>query len=266
MTQPANEAQEPAVLYELDGHIATITYNRPGNLNAINGAMREGLNEAWNRFLADEDAWVAVMTGTGKAFCAGADLRDGAGSTGTFPGTFWEKPTINSFESGLEVFKPVIAAVNGPCIGYGLTGVSFADFVIASDRATFAYPEVRIGVPTIVGAIRLPKKLQWADAMELLLIGETVDAQRAKEMGLVWRVVPHEHLMDEAYDLAHRLVKSAPLASRATKEVALRTQNMGWAESVRFGETMRIVATQNDDTKEGRASFAEKRTPNWQGR
>ena len=258
-------SDEP-VLYEQDGHVATITYNRPERLNAVNGDMREGLNAAWERFLGDESAWVAIVTGSGKAFCAGADLKDGKGSVGTFPGTFWEKPTINSFESGLELFKPTIAAVNGPCVGYGLTAVTFCDFVVASERATFSYPEVRIGIPTIVGSIRVPRQLNWADAMELLMIGEPIDAERAKEMGLAWKVVPHDDLMTEARSLADRLVKSAPLATRAVKEVATRTQDMGWIESVRFGETMRIVANDTDDAREGRTSFAEKRSPEWKGR
>lgn len=257
---------DEAVLYDQDGNVVTITYNRPERLNAVNGAMREGLNAAWDRFLADEDAWVAIVTGTGTAFCAGADLKDGAGSVGTFPGTFWEKPTINSFESGLELYKPTIAAVNGPCVGYGLTAVSFCDFVVASDRATFSYPEVRIGIPTIVGAIRLPTRINWADAMELLMIGEPISAERAHEMGLVWKVVPHEDLMDEANALAARLTASAPLATRAVKEVATRTRDMGWVEAVRFGETMRIVASGTDDATEGRAAFREKRSPEWRGR
>jgi len=257
---------DEAVLYDQDGHVVTITYNRPDRLNAINGDMRDGLNAAWERFLGDESAWVAILTGSGKAFCAGADLRDGKGSVGTFPGTFWEKPTINSFESGLELFKPTIAAVNGPCIGYGLTAVTFCDFVIASDRATFGYPEVRIGTPTIVGSIRLPRRLNWSDAMELLLVGETVDADRAKEMGLAWKVVPHDQLLAEARMLADRLCASAPLASRATKEVAVRTRDMGWTEAVRFGETMRIVANSTEDATEGRAAALEKRRPNWTGR
>ena len=254
------------VLYEQDGNVVTITYNRPDRLNAVNGAMRIGLNAAWDRFLADESAWVAIVTGSGKAFCAGADLKDGKGSVGTFPGTFWEKPTVNSFESGLELFKPTIAAINGPCIGYGLTAVTFCDFVIASDRASFAYPEVRIGTPTIVGAIRLPQRLNWADAMELLLLGERVDAVRAKEMGLAWKVVPHDELMAEARALAARLCQSAPIASRATKEVAVRTRNMGWTEAVRFGETMRIVANTTDDSAEGREAALHKRPPQWRGR
>jgi len=253
------------VLYEKNGHVVTITYNRPERRNAINGAMRDGLNAAWLRFRDDEDAWVAVMTGSGDAFCGGADLKEGKGSAGTFAGTFWEKPTVNSFESGLELFKPVIAAVNGACVGYGLTGVSFADFAIASDKAMFSYPEVRIGMPTIVGSIRLPQRLNWADAMELLMIGEPISAQRAKEMGLVWKVVPHDQLMVEAYALADRLVASAPIATRAVKEVATRSREMGWTEAVRFGETMRIVANQSNDSKEGLAAFREKRSPEWTG-
>ncbi len=263
---PSTANEQPPVLYEKDGHVVTITYNRPERLNALNGAMREALNEAWLRFRDDEDAWVAIMTGAGRAFCAGADLRDGKGSIGTFPGTFWEKPTVNSFESGLELFKPVIAAVNGPCVGYGLTGVSFADFVLASERATFSYPEVRLGVPTIVGAIRMPRRLNWADAMELLLIGEPIDAERAREMGLVWKVVEHELLMDEARSLAARLCRSAPLATRSVKEVATRTAAMDWTNAVRFGETLRLVTNDSQDTAEGRRAKAEKRDPRWSGR
>ncbi|GIX48794.1 MAG: putative enoyl-CoA hydratase/isomerase [Candidatus Tectimicrobiota bacterium] len=252
------------VRYEQDGHVVTITYNRPERMNAINGQMRAELNAAWLRFRDDNDAWVAILTGAGKAFCAGADIREG-GAAGTFAGTFWEKPTINSFESGLELFKPTIAAVNGPCLGYGLTAVSFCDFVIASERATFGFPEVRLGVPTIVGAIRMPQRLRWADAMELLLIGEPVDAWRAKEMGLVWKVVPHEALMDEARQLAARLCQAAPLAVRATKEVAVRTRTMAWVEAVRFGETMRLVANATADAAEGRTAAREKRPPQWKG-
>ncbi|WP_420640388.1 enoyl-CoA hydratase/isomerase family protein [Candidatus Poriferisocius sp.] len=254
------------VLYERTGHVATITYNRPEVLNAVNGRLRQELNAAWDRFLGDDDAWVGILTGAGRAFCAGADMADGAGSVGTFEGTFWEKPTINSFESGLELFKPVIAAVNGHCLGYGFTAALACDFLIASDRATFGFPEVRLGVPTIVGAITLPRRVAWADAMELLLTGERVDAERAKQMGLVWRVVPHDDLMAEAHALAERLVASAPLAVRATKEVAVRTRNISWVEAVRFGETMRLVAGATEDATEGMTARAEGRTPDWQAR
>ena len=230
--------------YELDGHVATITYNRPEAMNAINLEMRNELNDALARFRDEEEAWVAIVTGEGKAFCVGADLRSGGNSAGEFPGTFWEKPTQNSFESGWEIFKPVIAAVNGYCLGYGLTLVTWCDFVIASERAEFGFPEVRLGVPTIVGAIRMPQRLNWQYAMELLLTGDRIDAARAKEIGLAGWVVPHDDLMTEARALAGRLVRAAPIAQRATKEVAVRTQHLSTVEAIRFGETMRKVAHQ----------------------
>ena len=255
-----------AVRYELDGHVATITYHRPEALNAVNADMRRGLNDAFSRFRDDEAAWVAIVTGAGRAFCAGGDLRDGAGSIGEFEGTFWEKPTINSFESGMELFKPTIAAVHGPCIGYGLTGVLFCDFVIATTEATFSFPEVSIGVPTIVGAIRLPHRVGWANAMELLLTGKPMSAERAKEIGLIWKLVEPDQLHTEARAWAQTLTRAAPLAQRATKEVAWRTADMGWIESVRFGEVVRKVAGATEDAAEGVRAWREKRTPDWRGR
>jgi enoyl-CoA hydratase/carnithine racemase len=254
------------VRYERDGHVATITYNRPERLNAIDGAMRRGLNAAFTRFRDDEEAWVAIVTGAGRAFCAGADLRGEGDSAGEFAGTFWERPTVNSFESGWEIFKPVIAAVNGYCLGYGLTLVTWCDFVIASERAEFGFPEVRIGVPTIVGAIRLPRKLNWQYAMELLLTGDRIDAVRAHQIGLAGWVVPHEELMVEARALAARLVCAAPLAARAIKELAVRTADLPMTDAIRFGETMRRVAGATEDAAEGRAAAAQRREPRWRAR
>lgn len=248
------------VLYERDGHVATITYNRPEALNAINQELREDLNAAWVRFRDDDEAWVAIVTGAGRAFSAGADLRSAARPAGT---THWETPSLTSLESGLEVWKPTIAAVNGYCLGFALTLVAACDFVIVSDRAEFGFPEVRIGVPTIQGAVRMPGRVGWQNAMELLLIGERVNAQRIKEMGLAMKVVPHDDLMKEARSLADRLCKSAPLAVRATKEVAWRGQQMAFTEAIRFGETMRRVAGATEDAREGMAAAREKRDPQW---
>jgi E-phenylitaconyl-CoA hydratase len=254
------------VLYELDHHVATITYNRPDSLNAINAEMRSDLNAAFARFRDEEDAWVAIVTGNGRAFCAGADVRDGVGSTGTFAGTFWEKPTFNSFESGWEIFKPVIAAVNGYCLGYGLTLVTWCDFVVASERAEFGFPEVRIGVPTIVGAIRLPRRIGLQPALELLLTGERIDAARAAEIGLAGRVVPRAELLPEARGLADRLCAGAPLAVRAVKEMAYRGQALPWTDAVRMGESLRRMVVATEDAAEGRAAAAERRVPRWTGR
>lgn len=254
------------VLYARDEHIATITYHRPEKRNAINGEMRDDLNAAWERFRADDDAWVAIVTGAGDSFCVGADLREGGGSAGTFAGSFWEIPTVNSFESGLEIWKPTIAAVNGYCLGYGLTAVLACDFVLAADDAQFGFPEVRLGVPTIVGALRLPDRVGMQPALELLLTGDRIDAARALEMGLALRVVPRADLLGEAHHLALRLCQGAPLAVRAVNEMAHRGQSLPWTDAVRFGETMRRVVHATDDAREGMAASAERRAPRWQGK
>jgi E-phenylitaconyl-CoA hydratase len=255
------------VRYTVDGHVATITFDRPEKLNAIDGAMRREINTAFARFREDEDAWVAIVSGAGRAFCAGADLGSTTGNpAGDFPGSFWERPTVNSFESGWEIFKPVVAAVNGHCLGYGLTLLTWCDFVIASERAVFGFPEVTVGIPTIVGALRLPRRIGWQYAMELLLTGERIDAARAKEIGLAGWVVPDEELLPEARALAGRLVRAAPLAQRATKEMAVRGPGMSAVDAIRFGETMRRVAGATEDAAEGAAAYREGRAPVWRGR
>eukprot|EP00747_Dinoflagellata_sp_TGD_P074737 gnl/TRDRNA2_/TRDRNA2_158446_c0_seq5.p1 gnl/TRDRNA2_/TRDRNA2_158446_c0~~gnl/TRDRNA2_/TRDRNA2_158446_c0_seq5.p1 ORF type:complete len:238 (+),score=46.19 gnl/TRDRNA2_/TRDRNA2_158446_c0_seq5:72-785(+) len=224
-----------AVLYERVGHVATITYNRPEAMNAINAELRRDLNAAFVSFREDDEAWVAIVTGAGKCFCAGADLKQG-GAGDAEDHSFWEIPGLTSLENGLEIWKPIIAAVNGPAVGFGCTLVSACDFVIASEKASFSFPEVRIGIPTIQGSVRLPAKLAWHHACELLLLGEPVGANRAKEMGLVFSVVAHEQLMSAAHELAGRLCKSAPLAVRAVKEIMRRGQGMSFPDAIRFGE------------------------------
>jgi E-phenylitaconyl-CoA hydratase len=254
------------VLYECQDHIATITYNRPEARNAINTELRRDLNAAWVRFRDDDDAWVGIVTGAGSAFCAGADLKDPAGAVGAGEHSFWEIPSAQSLESGLEVWKPVIAAVNGPAIGFGLTMVASCDFVIASQQASFSFPEVQLGVPTVQGSVRMPRLIGWQHAMELLLIGDRVSAERAKEMGLVWKIVPHDELMTEARTLAERLLRAAPLAARATKEIARRGLDLPLVDAVRFGETMRRVAAQTEDAKSFRPATAKGERPTWQAR
>jgi enoyl-CoA hydratase/carnithine racemase len=155
--------------------------------------------------------------------------------------------------------------VNGHCLGYGLTMVTWCDFVIASQEATFGFPEVRLGIPTIVGAIRLPERIGWQPAMELLLTGERIDARRALEIGLAGRVVPPDELMPEARRLADRLLAAAPLAARATKEMAVRARNLPLTEAIRFGETMRRMVGATADAAEGVAAARERRPPVWTG-
>jgi len=255
------------VTYERDGHIATITYNRPDAMNAVNGELRRDLNAAWEELRTDDEAWVAIVTGAGRAFCAGADLKDPGSAVGNDEHSFWEVPSFTSLEGGKEIWKPIIAAVNGYALGFGLTLVAACDLVVASDRAQFGFPEVQLGVPTVQGAVRMPKMIGWQNAMELLLLGDRVDAHRAKEMGLVMKVVPHDDLMDEARAIGQRLVDStAPLAVRATKEIAKRGQEMGFVEAIRFGETMRKVAGATEDAKAFRRAAASGEKPVFEGR
>jgi enoyl-CoA hydratase/carnithine racemase len=144
--------------------------------------------------------------------------------------------------------------------------VTWCDFVIASDRAEFGFPEVRLGVPTIVGAIRLPQRINWQYAMELLLTGERISAERAHEIGLVGWVVEHDRLLGEARALADRLLAAAPLAARTVKEMAVRSRTLADTEAIRFGETMRKVTGATEDAREGGRAFAEGRPPEWKGR
>ena len=234
------------VRYELDGHVATITYNRPDALNAINGEMRRDLNAAFARFRDEEDAWVGIVTGEGDAFCVG------------------RRPARRR-QLGRRLSRHVLGEADAELVRERLGDLQAGhrrgerllprlraharDVVRLRDRerprASSAFPEVRIGVPTIVGAIRLPQRLNWQYAMELLLTGERIDAQRAKEIGLAGWVVPHDDLMAEARALADRLLQGAPLAQRAIKEMAVRSQQLPLLEAIRFGETMRKVAARH---------------------
>jgi len=255
------------VLYERDGHVATITYNRPEALNAVNGELRRDLDAAWEQLRTDDEAWVGIVTGAGRAFCAGADLKDPGSAVGHDDHSFWEVPSLTSLEAGKEIWKPVIAAVNGYALGFGLTMVAACDFVLASERAEFGFPEVQLGVPTVQGAVRMPRMIGWQGAMELLLLGDRIGAERAAQLGLVMKVVPHDELMDEARALADRLVtRCAPLAVRATKEIARRGQEMPWVEAIRFGETMRKVAGATEDAAAFRVASAKGERPEWKAR
>jgi E-phenylitaconyl-CoA hydratase len=260
-----------AVLYEKKGRKAYITLNRPEALNAFNGDMGRELREAWLDFRNDPDVWVAIVTGNGRAFSSGADVKEMAASrqpagTGVNYTGFWSSMYgLDTFESGLEVWKPTIAAINGHCLGIGCTLAITCDFRLASDRAQFGFPEVKIGVPTIMAGIRLPRLVGMGPALELLLFGDSIDAQEAYRVGLVHRVIPHDELLATAEAWADRLLQRGPTAVAATKEVTVRCSTLPLPDAVRMGEAIRRLARTADDAREGPQAFREHRPPVWTG-
>lgn len=262
-----------AVRYEPEGKVAYITLDRPDALNTFDRAMHIELHDAWSAFRDDPELWVAIVTGAGdRAFSAGADVRSWAAPQETArahpqgPGRhMWETRYDWDLQGGLDVWKPTICAVNGYCVGEGLTLALACDLRIASERAFFQYPEVQIGIPTIAGAIRAPRVVGLGSALELLLLGDRVDAARAYDMGLVNKVVAHEELLPAAKRWAQRLTRNAPQAMAATKEVAIRSHALSFGDALRMGEAMRKIAGATEDSKEGIRAFREKRPPEYRG-
>ncbi len=255
------------VLYDVKDRVATITLNRPERLNAMGGDMSVALREAWHRFRDDAGAWVAIITGSGdRSFCAGADVKDLSARAGQPAPPFVAANMEPSLESGFDVFKPIIAAINGYCLGIGLTVALAADFRIAAEHAQFGYPEVAIGVPTIIGAIRTSWVVGQQAALEMLLTGDRFDAAYAYRVGLVNKVVPKDQVMAEAWTLAQRLCRNGPLAMKVTKEVLVRGQRMPLSEAWRLGEALRAHARQTEDAREGPRAFVEKRPAVFHGR
>lgn len=257
-----------ALLVEVEDHIATLTLNRPEVMNALDPATYLELSAAWQRVRDDPDIWVAIVTGAGsKSFCAGADLRAMSQAPEPEPAGFWQTQEDLLLNRGLEVWKPVIAAVNGYCVGGGMTLLLATDIRIAARHATFGLSEVKRGfLPANGGTQRTLRQLPYPVAMELLLTGDPIDAAEAHRLDLINRVVDAEELMTEARRVAERICANAPLAVRAIKELATRSQYMHIQDGLRLEAAVARVLNSTADAKEGPLAFSEKRAPAFEGR
>ena len=243
--------------YEKKGKIAVITLNRPEALNAFNGDMLEKFSRVLLDFRDDEDAWVLIITGAGdKAFSAGFDLKEAVPKT--FP------PMITR---GLEIFKPMIAAVNGVALGGGLEVALACDFRIASENAKLGVPETRWGlIPGWGGTQRLPRIISSTKAAEMLLMAKVIDAKEAYEIGLVNKVVSSSELMNAAMDWATKICELGPLAVRAAKKAIVKGSSLPLEKGLRLEEELFGLLRETEDAKEGPKSFAKKRKPEFKGK
>ena len=256
-----------AIDFTLEDHIATITINRPERMNAMDTEHYNALSAAWVRVRDDPEIRVAIITGAGvKSFSAGADLKSFVGAQPPLAELLLTQKN-QILNRGLEVWKPIVAAVNGYCLGGGMTLLLATDLRIASEHATFSVAEVKRGVfPANGGTQRIAQQLPHAIAMELLLLGDSIDAQTALRWGIVNRVVKADELAQAARDIATRLAANAPLAVQAAKELAVRSRDVDLRSGLRMEELFLRLLQGSEDVREGTAAFAEKRAPAFTGR
>jgi enoyl-CoA hydratase len=249
--------------YEKQGHIAIMTVNRPEAMNAFTVEMLAAMDACFDDFQNDDDLWVAIFTGTGdKAFCAGMDLAEAIPKLNAGDELGYADHTKRPFS---DVFKPIITAVNGFCIAGGMEFMQGTDIRIAVEHATFGLGEVRFGLIPMGGThVRLPRQIPWAVAMELLLTGESLDAARAYDIGLINKIVASEDLMDEAMKMAHKICKNGPLAVRTAKEIVVRQADLEAGFVLEKAIGRRVF--DSEDATEGPKAFMEKRKPNFKGR
>jgi len=252
--------------FGIKDHVATITLNRPEKHNAMDNEMYGAISSHLGEIDSNDDIWVGVVTGAGeKAFTAGADLV-GMHGTAEKAEVGWSSPRSTRFDLGLEVQKPLIAAVNGYCLAGGLELALVCDIRIASDKAEFGCPEVKWNLLHGYGAQLLPRIVGTSNAMYLLLTGQFIDATEALRIGLVNEVVPPDRLMNRAYELAAIICDNGPMAIRMTKELALRSRDLSIPDGIRLYQALNRLVELSDDLEEGTRAFAEKRKPEFKNR
>ena len=256
-----SEAGYENIIVETKGSVGVVTLNRPNALNALNSALIAELNCALEGFETDDDVGCIVITGSEKAFAAGADIKEMKDANYL---DVYKRNFIREWEHITEVRKPVIAAVAGFALGGGCELAMMCDFIIAADTAKFGQPEINLGVmPGAGGTQRLTRFVGKSKAMEMCLTGRMMDADEAERSGLVSRVVPADTLMDEALKAAETIAKKSMPIVMMTKESVNRSYETTLAEGVRFERRLFHSMFATDDQKEGMAAFAEKRKPSF---
>ena len=261
-----------------DDHVLVVTIDRPERKNALDLYHFRDLAKAWRDFRDDDELWVAVITGTDGCFMAGADLKDyvpqitalaeeiNRGEVTEIDGCRLSDGT-EAVLRNLDLYKPVVAAIDGPCVAGGMEMLGGVDIRIASDRATFGVLEPKRGLFAGGGTTaRLPRQLPYAAAMEFLLLAEEVPAERALELGLLNAVVAPDEVLDTALDFARRIVVNGPLAVRATKESVVRGMKGTLRDAYKIESELSGQVFASEDAKEGPKAFAEKRPPQWRNR
>jgi crotonobetainyl-CoA hydratase len=250
---------------EKDGKLWVITLNRPERMNALHSPAHFELEEIFNEFSTDPDAWVAIITGSGeRAFCAGNDLRYQAEG-----GKLERNPMgFAGLTSRFDLKKPIIAAVNGVAMGGGFEIALACDLIIASENARFALPEPKVGLAALAGGMhRLPRQIGMKRAMGMMLTGRTVEAQEGLSLGFVNEVVAHQDLMESAKKWAESIMECSPTSVRTTKDVAMSGLSHASVETAmeqKYDSVLDLF--KGEDFVEGPLAFSEKRKPNWTGK